>query len=181
MSGLILLFFICINIKINGMKIFYIKIDKEFLNKYNRSELKNLQSKLGKYIVEYVGKTEYNLTDTSVIEENDKPKFAKSDIQFSITHSKGIVLVAFDEYAVGVDIEYMKERDFEKFIGHYGITATDKIGFYKQWTELEAKIKLQENPKWIYSQEFDNNYMLTIASSNKQNEIEGIELLRYGN
>ena len=161
------------------MKIFYIKIDEEILNKYNRSELKNLQSKLGKYIVEYVGKTEYNLADTSIIEENDKPKFAKSDVQFSITHSKGIVLVAFDEYPVGVDIEYMKERDFEKFLGHYGITATDKIGFYTQWTELEAKIKLQENPKWTHSQEFENNYMLTVASIVKQNDILHFQQLKY--
>ncbi len=160
------------------MKIFYIKIDEEILNKYNRSELKNLQSKLGKYIVEYVGKTEYNLADTSVIEENDKPKFANSDVQFSITHSKGIVLVAFDEYAIGVDIEYIKERDFENFLGHYGITATDKIGFYKQWTELEAKIKLQENAEWIHSQEFENNYMLSLASTQKQPKLFSIKQLK---
>jgi len=163
------------------MKVFYTKIDENLMGKYSRSELRKLQSELGRNIVTFVGKNIYKLTDTNIIIENNKPRFKNSDIQFSITHSKNIVLVAFDEFSIGVDIEYMKDRDFKKFLGHYGITSTDKIGFYKQWTELEAKIKLQENAEWIYSQEFNNDYMLTIASSNKQSkpEIELSELSEW--
>ena len=148
------------------MKIFYVKLDKNKKEQLSRKELKALQSDTGYHIIEFVGKNIYNIKDTTVVEENSKPKFMNSDIQFSISHSNEIIAVAFDSYPLGLDIEYMKDRDFKSLSGHYGINATDKIEFYKQWTKLEAGIKIQADIKNSYTNVFEDNYMLTVVSSN---------------
>ena len=147
------------------MKIFYAELEENKTENISRAELKALQSDIGRKIVKYAGKNIYNIADTTLIEENSKPKFLNSDVQFSISHSNKIVAVAFDNFPVGLDVEYMKERDFKRLSGHYGINATDKIGFYKQWTQLEAKIKIQADIKNTYTDIFEENYMLTAASS----------------
>ena len=147
------------------MKIFYAELEENKTENISRAELKALQSDIGRKIVKYVSKNIYNIADTTLIEENSKPKFLNSDVQFSISHSNKIVAVAFDNFPVGLDVEYMKERDFKRLSGHYGINATDKIGFYKQWTQLEAKIKIQADIKNTYTDIFEENYMLTAASS----------------
>ncbi|MBR6098327.1 hypothetical protein IKP85_01110 [bacterium] len=161
------------------MKIFYIKIDEEIAGKYNRIEFKKLQSKIGRYIVEYAGKNIYNITDTGIVKVNNKPKFKYSDIKFSISHSKNIVLAAFDENSLGVDIEFMKDRDFKSLSGHYGITATDKDEFYRQWTQLEAEIKLQSEKGFVYTDKFEKDYMLTVISSNSKEFTPEITELNY--
>ena len=162
------------------MKIFYVKLDKGETEKLSRRELKALQSGIGRKIIDYVGKNIYNLSDTTVIEENSKPKFLNSDIQFSISHSNEIIAAAFDDFPLGLDIEYMKDRDFGKLSGHYGIKTKDKFEFYRQWTQLEAKIKIQSDIKNSYTDIFGEKYMLTIVSSNPYNlRVEFEEIKHY--
>ena len=162
------------------MKIFYVKLDKSETEKLSRHELKALQSGIGRKIIDYVGKNIYNLSDTTVIEENSKPKFINSDIQFSISHSNEIIAVAFDDFPLGLDIEYMKDRDFEKLSGHYGINTKDKFEFYRQWTQLEAKIKIQSDIKNSYTDIFEEKYMLTVVSANPDNlRVEFEEIKHY--
>ena len=58
------------------MKIFYVKLDKNKKEQLSRKELKALQSDTGYHIIEFVGKNIYNIKDTTVVEENSKPKFS---------------------------------------------------------------------------------------------------------
>ena len=134
----------------------------------SRTQKKKFQSELGKYIVDYVGKNIYNIPNRSLTIEKNKPKFTYSDIKFSISHSNNIVAVAFDDYSVGIDIEQMKDRDFSKLGNHYGINTDNKTEFYKKWTQLEAGIKIQAKAEQTYTTEFENDYMLTIATANPQ-------------
>ena len=150
------------------MKIFYLKLQKDDISELSRVQKKKLQSELGKYIVDYVGEKIYNISDRTFIVEKNKPKYKYSDIQFSITHSNDIVAVAFSDYSVGLDIEYMKERDFSKLGNHYDINTDNKIEFYKKWTQLEAEIKIQAKTEQTHTTVFEDDYMLTITSSNPQ-------------
>ena len=150
------------------MKIYYVKLDNNEVEKLSRAELKKLQSLTGRKIVDYVGKNYYSVNDREIIVENNKPKFKNSEIQFSISHSDKIVAVAFDGYPVGLDIEFMKERNFKQLGEHYNINTSDKIEFYKKWTQLEAEIKLQTKPEQSFTDVFEEKYMLTVVSSQKE-------------
>jgi len=150
------------------MKIFYIKINDNDYENLDRSELKKLQSELGHKLVDYVGKTVYKIENRAIIIENNKPKFKFSDIQFNISHSNQYVITAFDNYPIGIDLEYMKDRNFKEISRHYNIGTDNKIEFYKKWTQLEANIKIQTNPQQTYTEKFEADYMLTIVSANPE-------------
>ena len=150
------------------MKIFYKKLSEEQIKDLSRSEIKKLQSKTGREIVDYIAKNIYKIENPEIIVENSKPKFLNSDIHFSITHSNRIVAVAFDKFPVGFDIEYIKDRDFAGLAKHYNITVTEKTGFYKKWTQIEAEIKIQSEIKQSLTELFDSEYMMSIVSSNPE-------------
>ena len=149
------------------MEIYYVKLDDNLFKNLSKPELKKLQSSTGRKIVDYAGAEFYKITDREIIIENNKPKFKNSDIQFSISHSNQIVAVAFDDYPIGLDVEYMKERDFKSLGQHYDINTDDKIDFYKKWTQLEAEIKLQVKPEQIRTEILLKEYMMSAASSKK--------------
>ena len=129
------------------MKIFYLNLSSYDLPQMSRTERKKLQSQLGRYIVDYVANFYYNVKDREVVEENGKPKFLHCDLCFNISHSNDIVLAAFDSMPLGVDVEFMRERNFRELFAHYGIRADGRELFYRFWTNLEAKIKIQAEIK----------------------------------
>lgn len=147
------------------MKVYYVKLNDKDVKNLTRIEFKKLQSKIGYKIVDYVGEKVFNISDRTIIKINNKPQFQYSDIEFNISHSNKIVATAFDQFPIGIDVEFMKERDFEKLGKHYGINTSDKTEFYKKWTQLEAEIKLQAEVKQSYTKELEKEYMLTISSS----------------
>ena len=163
------------------MEIYYVNLDDNLFKNLSKPELKKLQSSTGRKIVDYAGAEFYKITDREIIIENNKPKFKNSDIQFSISHSNQIVAVAFDDYPIGLDVEYMKERDFKSLGQHYDINTDDKIDFYKKWTQLEAEIKLQAKPEQICTEILLKDYMLTVASSKKVDFIIKKQELQFDN
>ena len=152
------------------MKIFYIKINNN--EKCTKLNLKKLQSQIGRLITKFVAEYFYNIEDTNIIIENKKPKFENADICFNISHSNNIVAVAFDSFPLGLDIEFMKDRDFKLLLERYNINSNNKEFFYQFWTEYEAKIKIQNETKQKISFKLEPNYMLSLFSSNPD---EGIK------
>lgn len=146
------------------MEIFYINLkNTENLNKISKKEL---QSSLGKKLTEQIAKTFYNVKDTSIILENKKPKFKNSNLCFNISHSNDVIAIAFDDLPMGLDIEFMQERDFKALSERYKLKEATKENFYKFWTQYEAEIKVQAEIKQKISFELEENYMLSIISSN---------------
>lgn len=74
-------------------------------------------------------------------------------INFSISHSKEMVLVAFAQYPIGIDIEYKGQHPDENLINDLFFTSCEisylkslskkyrKDMFYKMWTLKEAYVK----------------------------------------
>ena len=149
------------------MKIFYIEIKNT-----PQKEKKKLQSAIGRHIAKEVAKVFYNIEDTEIITENKKPKFKNVDLCFNISHSNNIVAVAFDTMPLGLDIEYMKERDFKSLLERYNIESDDKELFYQFWTEYEASIKIQAEIKQKLCFKLKDDYMLSLFSSNPDDGIK---------
>lgn len=149
------------------MKIFYI----EFKNAKGIAK-KKLQSQLGRHLTKQIASVFFNENNLEIIVENGKPKFKNSNLCFNISHTNNIVAVAFDTHPVGLDVEYMKERDFKTLFERYNINSNDKEMFYQFWTQYEASIKIQAEIKHKMCFKLKEDYMLSLFSSSPD---EGIK------
>jgi phosphopantetheinyl transferase len=159
------------------MKIFYIKKD-EFLEKISRQELekvsdgKNYKSEkkyiehlCGLYLVKYIAEKYYNLDNANISLKDKKPEFENSNLKFSLSHSKNIIIAVFSKNNVGIDIEYMANRDFKAILNYYHRQEEPtKEKFYRFWTKYEAEIKLNCEIKSYFSLPLENDYMMTVVS-----------------
>ncbi|MBR1424882.1 hypothetical protein IJ579_04900 [bacterium] len=154
------------------MEIFYINI-KEFINKYGTGlfahkagcDKYKIEHSIGRFLVKSTAEKIYGINDTEIVLNNKKPEFKDKKIEFSITHSKDYVMAAFDQNPCGLDLEFMADKDLNKFAARYGKKFDTKEDFYKFWTQKEAVIKLQSTPKYIFTQVFKDCYTLSAASS----------------
>ena len=160
------------------MEIYYLKKD-EFLKSINREELekfsdgrkylseeKYLEHLCGLYLTKYVTKYYYDVKNPEIEYQNGKPFFKSKEICFSISHSNNIVLAAFNNRNIGVDVEFMRPRDYQKIMKRYDCMDENitKEGFYRFWTLHEAEIKLNSRVKSSYSAILEDEYMLTCVS-----------------
>ena len=164
------------------MDIFYLNLDNflgtltkdELLNfillygnpKY-KSEKRRIEHAFGRFLVKTVAREFYGIENSEIKIRNSKPYFAASDLHFSISHSKDIVLVGFDKNPIGVDVELMKKRKLKEILAHINLKVNDVSEelFYRYWTAYEAKIKLQSEVKASCTFKLLPQYMLSILSN----------------
>jgi 4'-phosphopantetheinyl transferase len=96
-------------------------------------------------------------------------------LHFNISHSNNMVAVAIDKAVVGLDIEFMKPRDFDQLattafseVNSQSIKQLDgkakKELFYTYWTQKEAAIKYGQAGEYNFtSLKYENDYMLSVA------------------
>ena len=148
------------------MDIFYLFIDKYFKDEKKRDK----EHKAGRYLVEYVAKNVYGIRNSEIEIIKEKPKFKYSDIKFSISHSKNIAAVCFDDSEVGFDIEYIKPRDFLSISQRMNFKLEENTleNFYKCWTKYEAEFKLGQMAIYTLSNVFLDEYIISVASGSKK-------------
>lgn len=172
------------------MKVFYIDTNEYFINpdvlknyadRKFLSEEKEKQHCFGRFLVKTAAKEFFKLDDTEIETVNKKPRFKKNGLQFSISHSHNIVLAAFDVNPIGVDVEFMKERNFKEIFDRYNYKGENisKELFYKFWTEYEAGIKLQGSAKTKVTFSLEDNFMVTVVG-NFDEDYEIYELSQTG-
>lgn len=134
------------------------------------SEDKKLEHLLGVFLTKLVAKNIFNVKNTNIEIVGRKPYFKTREIYFNISHSKDIVLVAFDTENVGTDIEFIKKRDFSSLFKRYSKDTTNPTAeqFYDFWTYKEAEYKLGETVQTKLSEIIEKEYMLCIASKKTQ-------------
>ncbi len=155
---------------------------KSFLKDRKFSSLeKEKQHCYGRFLVEKVAREIFEIEKTEIEIVNKKPRFKFAEINFSISHSENIILVAFDQNPIGADIEIMKDRNFKELFARYNYKGENisKELFYKFWTEYEAGIKLQGTPKTKINFPLLNNFMVTVAG-NFEDKYEIFELNENG-
>jgi len=175
------------------MNIFYIDLNSCDNNKVNEiyslyndgkvytNELKKMQHYVGLYLVDFVAKNYFDIENTEIFYKEGKPYFKNNDLKFSISHSRNIVMVAFCDDEIGLDVEYnLEDRDFAKIIKRYNVEISDfdkkslaekrKI-FYDFWTKNEAKIKLGKVfDEFFYTTSYLlKDFTITLATLNAVN------------
>lgn len=161
------------------MEIFYLK-KSEFLKSISResleyfsdnreyaSEDKYIEHLCGLFLTKFIAKHFYELSDLEIVRENNKPFFKNGGMFFSISHSKDIVLVAFNNKNVGADVEYISEnKNFKAIMERYGekVDNPTSLDFYRFWTLHEAEIKLNQNIRSIFSTKLEDDYILSCVS-----------------
>ena len=157
------------------------KVGLEELEKFSDGKTYTLEEKYIEhlcwlYLVNYVGPSYLGIVDTTVIYEDKKPVLKSGEYNFSVSHCENIVAVGFSRNNIGVDIEKMRERNFERLAKRYGISP-EKEEFYKFWTKYEAVIKLGNSPKQVISKIIEKDYMLTcVLDSDKETDFEIISI-----
>lgn len=161
------------------MEIYFINIE-EFLKNIDPSSLdcflegKSFGSQkrktefcLGRFLLKYVLTTRFGIKEPKIVLKNNKPCLIDEMPHFSLTHSKNYVMAVFDRNEAGIDLELMKDRDFEKLFAYYKLCPPqkDKKTFYQLWTEYEAEIKQQKPAKSMCSFVFNRDYSLSVCSS----------------
>ena len=161
------------------MKIFYICIDefikknsKDFLNRYADKALKTekrfYEYTIGRCLIKTVARQYYDIENTEiVVNDKGKPLFKHSDLCFSLSHSKNIVIACFDKNNCGIDIEYLKNRDLKRFSEHYKTQFDTPEQFYRFWSLKEALYKLSDTSEKDYCARLCDEYILTVVSDNK--------------
>jgi len=107
-------------------------------------------------------------------DEHGRPYVKGDPVYFSMSHSGDLLVLAVDDHPVGVDAEFMKERDFAKLSAwFFGESIPCRDDFYRRWTRFEAGLKLAglplfsknaPEPKHLHS-EVLGDHMLSVASN----------------
>lgn len=139
----------------------------KYFGKDFKSEKRKSEHAFGRFLVKTVAENFYGALNSSIAIKDSKPYFLNCSLQFSISHSRNIILAAFDNNPVGIDIEFMKERNFHQIFRYYklNIEHPDKELFYHFWTSYEARIKLHQDPVSYCSFKLFDEFMLSIVSS----------------
>lgn len=163
------------------MDIFYIRkneflssVDKAALEKFSdgreyNSQDKKLEHLCGLFLTKFIAKNIYDVNNLGIEICNRKPFFVSREIFFSISHSKDIILVAFNNYDIGVDVEYMRKCNYKAIMSRYNaVDAGEEPAqkdFYKFWTMHEAQIKFGCECRASYSEIIEADYMLSCTST----------------
>ncbi len=134
------------------------------------SEKRRIEHCLGRFLLKSSAKL-FGIDNPQIEIVNNKPCFKNCSLHFSISHSKDIVLVAFYQSNIGIDIEAFSDRDFVKLAKRYSLKDEQPETFYSFWTEYEATIKLQDEKKSCISFPiFDDKYFLSVCSNQDINK-----------
>lgn len=146
-----------------------------------KSEKRLKEYCLGRFLVKYVLSSVYGVNAPEIGVKNRKPYLINGDIYFSLSHSKNIIMCVFAPFDVGLDIEFMKGRDFDSIYRYLErkCEKPDTESFYRFWTKYEAEIKLQKKAISWFCERFLDHFMLSVCAVKKIDvtpEIKEIQL-----
>ena len=149
----------------------HMELLKEFQKKEISDPKKWNQHCLSYLMVDRILKEFYQIEDREIIFDGKKPVMKSGAKHFSISHSGEYIALAFSDYNCGIDIEKIKDRDFENISERMGFQANTLDDFYYEWTGFEAECKLGDMPKSSKAYNI-NNHILTAVSINPYEKYE---------
>lgn len=78
-----------------------------------------------------------------------KPYLDTAEVHFNISHSQDILVLAISHFPVGIDFEFIKKKDYQRFSSYFWesdvISVYPKymqaLAFFQAWTQTEAWVK----------------------------------------
>lgn len=107
----------------------------------------------------------YDINDRKIVIDNNKPILINSEKFFSISHSHNYIAISISDFNCGLDIEFIKDREYEKISKRMNFVSNSLTNFYKNWTLYEANYKLSSICKSKITKQI-NNFMLSAVSEN---------------
>lgn len=147
----------------------YKNIEKNILITYQHKEFSN-ENKLREHCLAYfmldkILKDKFRIENRELEFINNKPYLISGNLFFSISHSFDYIVIGISENECGIDIEIIKERDYQSISKRMNFVSNSLEEFYKNWTKFEAEYKLGNLSKSFVQQEY-KNYMITAVSNN---------------
>lgn len=132
------------------MDIYFINLEN-IINTVGKARLRreygNFHHHYSRMILKYLLLKIYNI-NSPVLDENKRPYIENNEIIFSISHSENLLAIMFDKKRAGIDIEYIRERNYKGVLNYYGLNIPDDISqdeFFQIWTVYEAEYKSKLN------------------------------------
>ena len=142
---------------------------KKFQHKNFTDTNKLKEHCLSYFMLDKILKENFNIENRKLEFINNKPYLVSGNLFFSITHSSDYIVIGISKNECGIDIEIIKERDFQSISKRMNFVSSSLEEFYKNWTKFEAEYKLGIASK-SYIQQAYKNYMITAVSCDN-NEI----------
>ena len=150
-------------------------INQEVLKSFQKKKISNLQVRkthcYAYFMVDKILNDVYKLENREIEFVNNKPYLKNREKYISITHSNDVISIAFSDFDCGIDIEIIKNRNYQEISDRMKFDCRTLEEFYEQWTLYEATYKLAGPVKNKYIYKY-GNYCLCAVSSNIQEQFE---------
>ncbi len=162
------------------MDIFILRINDEKLKNLNLTEFcyksfkqnkKCLEHSFMYFMLNKILMEKYNIQERKIEFIDNKPYLKNRELYLSLSHSKEYIALAFSKNDCGVDIEFIKDRDYKAISKRMNFESKTLKEFYKDWTKFEAEYKLGKKSKQIKTIEY-NSYILTAVSENSEEDFQ---------
>lgn len=157
------------------MKIFIVRIneflksiDKTSFENIYKSDKRNLEFQLGRFLTRYIASNIFGISNTEIAVDNKKPYFKNTDLSFSISHSNDILGVAFSNSVVGLDIEKFKPRNLDRLSDYFKKQFKTLEEFYQYWTIYEANYKSKLSNEVLTSLRFEDYFVSVSCEKNEE-------------
>ncbi len=144
-------------------------ISAELLEEFRHKEFSNLKKKkehcLAYLMLDRILKEVYQIENREIEFINEKPYLKTKEKFFSLSHSGEFIVIALSDFECGVDIEQIKQRNFEAISERMGFNSKTLEDFYFDWTRYEAEYKLGAQAQSL-KQTNCKGYSITSVSSN---------------
>ncbi len=102
-----------------------------------------------------------------ILGENGKPSLAGGGVHFNLSHSGDLAIVAVSDGDLGVDVEQIRDFDYESIM-----PAANREEFFRAWTRKEARLKArglglgspEPEDLWVEDLELCDGYAGAVAT-----------------
>ncbi len=150
-------------------------IEESLLSNFQYKKISN-KTKLTEHSLAYlmtdrILKNVYKINNYEIEFIDGKPYLNGKEKYLSLSHSADYIAIGFSDFECGLDIEKIKERDFEAISERMGFSSSSLEDFYLNWTKYEAEYKLGKISKKEYYCAFEG-YILTACSEHSEEKFE---------
>ena len=112
----------------------YENLSQEYLKSWQKKEISNPEKfrehTLAYYLAEKTAQEFYGFENCKIVYKGKKPVLENGEKEFSISHSKDFIALAFSDFPCGIDIEKMTDRDFKSIAERMKFECPSLEAFY---------------------------------------------------